>query len=163
MGIFCFAPYYFFTIGAISWGLGVITHFVISPHTATGFIIVLIIFGILTIYMVVGAYVRMIQGLYLSFHEAATNPPQPRSREQIDTALDRYFGRVEDDPYCELDLDEFLAELGPEPSARGFPVALKTSTRFDATRAFYKKFAKVKQIPYEEVLTLMAHRGGSKD
>ena len=102
-------PYYFFSIGIISWAFGAMVQAFSVPRTAAGFSVKIGLLWAMILFMMLVCFPRMIRGVFMGKLEAQRNPPIFVSEDQINNSLDSFFANPQTDG--DLSLRAFLQSL----------------------------------------------------
>lgn len=140
-------PYYFFTIGTVSWAFGAYLQLTLVARTSIGFWIKEAVLGAAISVMLLVCFTRMVQGTFAGKVEENLNPPTFLDDTIISKKLDEFFA----DPYRNGDftLKEFIKSLTVvRPS--GYRVPLNVITEVKATSAYYRRLADVTGVSIEE-------------
>eukprot|EP01031_Cornospumella_fuschlensis_P028680 gene28680-34626_t len=159
LGLVARLPYFFFSVGAYSWGFSVYAHLVLVPRYTGGWIVKVTLVGLLTAAFAVWLLPTTVQALYASFAEEQQNPPKNFSVEELREQLQSYWDQVKNSGENNFNLDDFMLFLRPDVTSAGYRVPLLPGVQFDAARMFYEQLGREKGMTYEQVIQLVSLMG----
>lgn len=142
-------PFYFFSIGIVSWALGGYLQVVTTARTAVGFWIKMFSLGGLILWLLFLAFPSMIQGVFAGKKEELENPPILLDEAEIESRITRFFSKLKD-KHADMSLEECLRSL-KKVTSRGYRVPLHILTKVKAVDLYYKKLAELANIDEDKI------------
>lgn len=156
LGIVARFPYYFFSLGAYSWGFSVYCHFLLVPRTLTGWIVKVTLVILATLAFAGLVLPISCKALYSAFAEEEEHPPKSFSTAQLSAQLKTYFADVTAAQTNDFNLKDFLHSLRQDVTKSGYRIPLLPGVEFEATHLFYRRLAEEKDMTFDQVIQLEA-------
>mmetsp|Transcript_6812 Transcript_6812/g.7046 ORF Transcript_6812/g.7046 Transcript_6812/m.7046 type:complete len:218 (+) Transcript_6812:437-1090(+) len=158
LGALVALPYWFFSSGAIGWGIGVWLHLVLVPRTTAGWVLKVIILVTMIIGLVL-AMPLMVQGVYISHHEEQNCSSLRLTKEEVEKGVEEYFVWIEQENANkensgmrrDADLTELMTSLRTQISPYGYISPLSETTKLMVTKVYYERIGRDIGMTAQEV------------